>query len=165
MRLNNSDLLMVTKIEGGSPPKVLMVLMALRIGSTCGPCSGGDYGSVIAHLHVRQMYIKFERFTIMELLTAFETTKKCIVFYFSNLLGKNIKRENDQTIFVLVHCCTFPVLVCISGNLWWSGATIRKRIKPNRALLYGEKWMVSRSNRPSKNCNRKRDTFESNDFK
>ena len=55
MRLNNLDLLMVTKIEGGSPRKVLIVLMALRIGSTCGPCSGGDYGSVIAHLHVRQM--------------------------------------------------------------------------------------------------------------
>ena len=164
MRLNNLDLLMGTKIEGGSPRKVLIVLMALRIGSTCGPCSGGDYGSVIAHLHVRQMHIRFERFTIV-VNSIWNHKKIHRFFYFSNLLGKNIKRENDQTIFVLVHCCTFPVLVCISGNLWWSGATIRKRIKPNRALLYGEKWMVSRSNRPSKNCNRKRDTFESNDFK
>ena len=57
---------MVTKIEGGSPPKVLIVLMALRIGSTCGPCSGGDYGSVIAHSRVRQMYIKFELFTMVK---------------------------------------------------------------------------------------------------
>ena len=113
MRLNNLDLLMVTKIEEGSPRKVLIVLMALRIGSTCGPCSGGDYGSVIAHLHVRQMYIKCERFTMviqMGLLTTFETTK-IIVFLFQQSSWQKYQkgeRSNNFCFGPLLHLpCTY----------------------------------------------------------